>query len=262
MTMGKKNLVTVIIDNNEIKVAEGSPLINAAQSLGIKIPTLCFHEALPPSGSCRICIVELQIKGNEGTWMDAACVYPARDGLIVQTNSPKVRRERKIILEMLLSKAPQSPILLELAEEYGADKNRFLSLDKGESNCILCSLCVRVCHELIKSDSIGTAHRGVKRQIVSPFQIAKNQCIGCEACINICPTGAIVAKLDKERFTIKEWGVELEMKTCETCGKSFAPTVYWQKLQSLISIKDEIYKICPECRRKKNKIGFLYSPLP
>lgn len=248
--------MNIEIDGQTIEVPKGTTVLEAAQQLDIYIPTLCYHEALSPQGSCRICIVDMSItkRGRTYNWIDAACVYPVEDGLRIDTNSPKVQRERRLILELLLSRAPHSPILNELAEKYEAKRGRFETVDKGEANCILCGLCVRVCNEVIHADAIGTAHRGIQKQVVTPLSIASSRCIGCMACEYICPTGAIKVTLDNMRMNIENWNAELEMQSCLSCGKPVAPVIYLEKLKQQVNVHDNVLEKCPECRRKESKI--------
>ena len=137
------------IDGREVKATEGMAVLEAAQSAGIFIPTLCHHEKLEPYGGCRICIVEVEVRG--WTKLVVSCLYPVEQDLVVRTRSEKVDRIRKMILELLLAHAPDSPQLLDLAQEYGADKDRF---EKETSFCIHCGLCVRYCAEVKKKNAI------------------------------------------------------------------------------------------------------------
>jgi NADH dehydrogenase/NADH:ubiquinone oxidoreductase subunit G len=233
-------------------VPKGTTVLKAAQKLGIYIPTLCYNEAASTYAACRICIVEMSIesRGKTYNWIDASCVYPVQDGLRVQTNSPKVRQERKLILELMLSKAPDAPVLNKLAKEYGADKNRFESIDKGESNCILCGLCVRVCDEMIQTSGIGTAYRGVHKKVLTPYKIARKICTGCAACSFVCPTGAIKV-IDGDTFIkIDNWEAEIEKKKCVECGKPYAPAAYLEQIRRQVQLRDDIFDKCPACRRK------------
>ena len=111
------------IDGREVKAREGMSILEAARSAGISIPTLCHHEKLEPYGACRFCTVEVEVHG--WTKVVAACLYPVEQDLIVKTRSEKVDKIRKMILEFLLAHAPNSPPLQDLAQEYGADKDRF-----------------------------------------------------------------------------------------------------------------------------------------
>ena len=119
--MSKK--VHLQIDGRDIEAAEGMTVLEAAQSAGIEIPTLCFHHELEPMGGCRLCMVELDF--GDWTRLVVSCVYLVDEGLVVRTRSPKVDKIRKGILELQLAHAPESPQLTALAEEYGADRNRF-----------------------------------------------------------------------------------------------------------------------------------------
>ena len=146
----KKSEITIQIDGKEVKAAEGTTVLQAAQKADIFIPTLCFHEKLEPYGVCRICTVEIEVNG--WTKLVAACLYPVEKDLVVKTRSAKVDKIRKMIVEFLLAHAPYSPQLLDLAQEYGADKDRF---EKESSFCILCGLCVRYCAEVKKKNAVG-----------------------------------------------------------------------------------------------------------
>jgi bidirectional [NiFe] hydrogenase diaphorase subunit len=251
--MNKENKLTIEIDGKKVQVPKGFTVLQAAKKLNIYIPTLCYHESLTTYAACRLCIVELSIDkhGHTYNWIDAACVYPVEEGLSIKTDSPKVQKERKLILELLLSRSPESEILNNLARKYGADKERFKTLDEGKSNCILCGLCIRVCNEMMFSNSIGTAFRGINKKVVSPYKIAKKICIGCTACAYVCPTGAIKMLENGDTTTIENWDVSLKMKKCSNCGKTFAPTAYLNKLKELVDIRDDVLETCPDCRRKK-----------
>jgi len=176
------------IDGKEVRASEGMTVLEAAQSAGISIPTLCHHEKLEPFGACRICIVELEVRG--GTRLVVSCVYPVERDLVVRTRSEKIDRIRKILLEMLLAHAPDSPKLQDLAEEYGADKNRF---EKEASFCIHCGLCVRYCAEVKKKNAVGFVDRGIRKEISFIPQIAAKECWNCKECFPLCPTSYLQA---------------------------------------------------------------------
>src|SRR5210317_1594158 len=102
--MSEEKLVKITVDGQEIEVPVGSTVLEAARKLGIEIPRLCHHEALSMQASCRICLVEMSVerRGRTYNWVDASCVYPVQEGLVVKTDTKKIRKERKIILELLL----------------------------------------------------------------------------------------------------------------------------------------------------------------
>jgi len=176
------------IDGRQVKATEGMTVLEAAQSAGIFIPTLCHHEKLEPYGACRICTVEVEVGGR--TRLVVACVYPVEPDLVVRTRSEKVDRIRKMILELLLAHAPDSPKLLDLAQEYGADKDRF---EKEASFCIHCGLCVRYCAEVKKKNAVGFVDRGTRREISFIPEIASKECWDCKECFPLCPTSALQA---------------------------------------------------------------------
>jgi bidirectional [NiFe] hydrogenase diaphorase subunit len=182
------NEITLQIDGREVKAEEGMTILEAAQGVGISIPTLCHHEKLEPYGACRICTVEIEARGR--TNLVAACLYPVEQNLVVKTRSEKVDKTRKMLLELMLAHAPDSAKLQDLAQEYGADKARF---EKESSFCILCGLCVRYCAEVKKKNAIGFVDRGTRREIIFIPEIASMECEDCKECFPLCPTEALQA---------------------------------------------------------------------
>lgn len=178
--------VTLIINDKEIKAKEGMTILEAAQNVEIDIPTLCHHEKLAPYGACRLCTVEI-IRGK-WTRLVASCVYPVEEGLVVKTNSERVRKIRKMILELLLPLAPTGPIE-SLARQYGLERSRFTA---ERTDCILCGLCVRYCAEIRKDDAIGFVGRGIEREVVFLPEVAPKVCNSCRECFELCPGGKLV----------------------------------------------------------------------
>jgi NADH dehydrogenase/NADH:ubiquinone oxidoreductase subunit G len=176
------------IDGKKVKAADGMTVLEAAQSADIFIPTLCHHEKLEPYGGCRICTVEVEVRG--WTKVVTACLYPVEQDLIVRTRSEKIDKIRKMILEFLLAHAPNSPQLQELAQEYGADKDRF---EKESSFCILCGLCERYCAEVKKKHAVGFVNNGARREISFLPEIASKECSNCKECFPLCPTSYLQA---------------------------------------------------------------------
>ncbi|MBW1869404.1 MAG: (2Fe-2S)-binding protein [Deltaproteobacteria bacterium] len=176
------------IDGKEVKATEGMTVLEAAQSAGISIPTLCHHEKLDPFGGCRVCIVEVESGG--WTKLVVSCVYPVEKDLIVTTRSEKVDRIRKTIVELLMAHAPDSPELQDLAQEYGAERDRF---EKDASFCIHCGLCVRYCAEVKKKNAVGFVDRGINKEISFIPDIASKECWNCKECFPLCPTSALQA---------------------------------------------------------------------
>jgi len=182
------NEIILKIDAKKVKASPGMSLLEAAHSVGISIPTLCYHEKLEPFGGCRICIVEVEKRGR--TKLVISCAYPVEQGLIVKTRSEKIDNIRKMILELLMAHAPHSPKLQSLAEEYGADPDRF---EKEASFCIHCGLCVRYCAEVRKKHAVGFVDRGIRKEISFIPEIAARECNDCKECFPLCPTSYLQA---------------------------------------------------------------------
>jgi NADH dehydrogenase/NADH:ubiquinone oxidoreductase subunit G len=176
------------IDGKEVSARAGATILEAAQSVGISIPTLCHHEKLEAYGGCRICSVEIDSRGR--TSVVAACLFPVEADLVVRTRTQKIDRIRKSLLEMMMAHAPDSEPLQALAQEYGADKNRF---EKEASFCIHCGLCVRYCAEVKKANALGFIDRGARKEINFVPEIAARECWDCKECFPLCPTSALQA---------------------------------------------------------------------
>ena len=180
--------IHVQIDGQDVAAEPGTTLLEAARRAGISIPALCHHENLEPFGGCRLCIVEVEINGR--TKSVVSCVYTVEENLIVRTRTEKIERIRKTLLEMLMAHAPDSPELRELAEEYGADRDRF---DKESSFCVHCGLCVRYCSEIKKKNAVGFIDRGIRKEICFIPEIASKECNSCKECFPLCPTSYLQA---------------------------------------------------------------------
>ena len=187
----KGSQISLEIDGQKVVAREGMTILEVARDMGIEVPTLCHHEALSPYGACRLCTVEIERNGS--TRMVTSCNYMAADGLVVRTNSPKVRKLRKGILELLLPVAPCRAIQ-ELAEEYGAQRSRFVA-DEA-TYCVLCGLCVRYCAEVRQVHAIGFVGRGTERRVAFFPEIAQQECMSCRECFGLCPTGKLAAETD------------------------------------------------------------------
>jgi NADH dehydrogenase/NADH:ubiquinone oxidoreductase subunit G len=183
--------IKLTIDGREITAQNGQTVFQAAAAAGIHIPSLCFHEQLEPYGGCRVCSVEV-VTGSRSKVV-ASCVYPASNGLVVNTNTEKIRHIRKVLIELLLTKAPASKPIRDLAEEYGADTARF---SHDASFCILCGLCVRYCAEVKKANALCFISRGTQREVTFVPEIANRECEKCQQCFDICPTNFIRANFE------------------------------------------------------------------
>jgi heterodisulfide reductase subunit A len=183
-------MISLTIDDQKVRLEPGKSVLDACRQLGIDIPTLCHHRALPPYGACRLCLVEVEDRGR--TRVQASCVYPAREGLVVRTGTEGVLKTRRIMAELLLARCPNSEKVKAVAAQVGVTETRF---PKKAEDCILCGLCTRVCGELMKTGAIDFAGRGNRRKVGPAYDRLSPICMACGACAVVCPTGAV--HLDK-----------------------------------------------------------------
>ncbi len=201
--------VTLTIDGQPVSVEQGTTLLKAAQKIGKEIPTICFHEATTSNALCRICVVE--VEGQR--LLQPACIVKAAQDMKVQTESEKVIRARRTILEMLASTMDLSdaPAILTMMEEYGAKPERFPGAERREievkddnpmyvrdySKCLLCWRCIQVCaSDAQYTFAINFDGRGYETQIGTFFEkaIPETTCVLCGQCVGVCPTGALKPK--------------------------------------------------------------------
>jgi len=193
----------LVINGKKVTAPAGSTVLEAARASGIDIPALCAHDALQPYGACRLCVVEAREQGKKRRRVVASCLYPASEGLEVRTDTERIEKLRRFLLELLLARSPNAPYVRELAARYGVTKARFSQLD---DDCVLCGLCVRVCSEVVGASAIGFAERGIDRKVESPFGIDHSRCIACGACTAVCPTGAIQMEFTRAMELRREGG--------------------------------------------------------
>jgi NADH dehydrogenase/NADH:ubiquinone oxidoreductase subunit G len=223
---------TLFIDGKMVRVEKGAVVIEAARKLGISIPTLCHHQALKPYGACRLCVVE--VKKGDRTRLVTSCNYPSEDGLEVRTDTPAVRRSRRLTMELLIARCPDVPALREMGRRMGISAARFRL--QGNELCILCGLCVRVCDELVGAQAIGLGERGIEKKVTTPFDEPTSACVGCGSCTYICPTGCIEMVREGTEMALSMTGHALETCTnnyhCATCDIN---TTFVNKMKEAIA---------------------------
>jgi len=185
-------MVKLTINDKSVEVPEGTTVLQAARQAGIKIPTLCYYEAIKPYGGCRLCVVE--VTAGPRTSLTASCAYPVAEGIKVSTDTARVKKVRRLVIDLLWSRSPDLPILRSIANDLGVMEPSF---PVGDTECILCDLCTRVCSELEQLSVIGMQGRGSKREVLTPFGELSDVCQECGACGFVCPTAWIheVAKI-------------------------------------------------------------------
>ncbi len=208
-------MINLTIDNNKVQVPEGTTVLKAAKSIGVNVPNLCFHEDLSIYGACRLCIVEIEKHPR----LEPSCATLAEEGMVVKTNSTRVRKARRMIVELLLANHPEDCLtcdrnqiceLRKIAHDLGIRKLRFekgrkynYALDESSpsivrdpNKCIQCGRCIRVCSEIQAVGAIDFVDRGGRTQVLTFLNkgLDNVECTNCGQCILVCPTGALREK--------------------------------------------------------------------
>ena len=204
-------MITIQVNSQPVEAREGETILEALRRAGIEVPTLCHMEGLTPSGACRMCVVE--VAGARS--LVPSCAYPVAEGMQIKTNSPRVMKARKTVIELLLADHPDDCLycirngqceLQSLAEQHGVRQRRYAgavneskldtsnpSIVRDPAKCILCGRCVRTCEEIQGVAAIDFAGRGSGARVGTAFEQGLNvsSCINCGQCIMVCPTGAL-----------------------------------------------------------------------
>lgn len=218
MGMGEE-IIRLTINGKKIRARKGDTVLDAARDAGIDIPTLCHHDALAPTGSCRLCVVEVTLGGRTRTM--ASCVTPVADGMKVATDTPQIKKIRRTIVALLEARCPDIEIIKRLAREVGLRKNPF---PKEDSDCFLCGMCVRACHEIVGVGAIGIANRGPESEVVPPFSLESNVCIGCGTCAAICPARTFTLEKVFRRRSMHTIGGAESVFRCTVCESHYTGT--------------------------------------
>ena len=229
--------VTINIDGVDVKVPEGGTVLDGCKSAGIDTPTLCYSDNLAPVNVCRVCVVELE--GSRT--LIPSCSRPAEEGMVVHTDSDRVRHSRKMVLEFLGSGVDlsQADDLNSWGEHYGADPDRYGPLAekineevkvqddlyiRDYDKCVLCYKCVSACGDDAQHTfAISIAGRGFGARISTEFDISlpDSACVYCGNCVDVCPTNALQFKTEWNLRQVDEWKPEEQTVTttvCSYCG--------------------------------------------
>lgn len=241
-------MVKFFLDDRKVEAPEGASLLDVARDHAIHIPTLCHHQGLEPSGACRLCMVEITMP-SWGGWsrLVTSCLYPVAEDLRVYTMSERVKKTRALVLDLLLARCPNAPLIQDLAREYGVATTSFTAREEAD-DCILCGLCVRAC-EKVGAYAICTANRGHKKVVTTPFGEPPEACIGCGACAEVCPTNCI--PVTTEQGTRRIWDRDFEMLRCQTCNATFMTQAERDFLSENRKPDASFYDECPDCKRKR-----------
>jgi len=234
--------VTLTINGQKVIGHTGQTVYQAATDAGIFVPVLCHHPALPSHGACRICVVEIEKQRT----LQPSCTFPVAEGLVVQTESPRVVEARKFVLEMLFSERQHYCMyctasgnehgsdceLQRLGYRYGLDcwkyapnYTRRWPVDATRTHfmmdharCILCRRCVRACHELVSNHTLGLQQRGTRTMICADDSVpfGESTCVSCGTCLQICPTGALYDR--RSAYLGHECDTQRTRTTCMQCA--------------------------------------------
>jgi NADH-quinone oxidoreductase chain G len=227
-------VIKVSINGREIELEKPLTALEAAKLAGVKIPTLCFFDGLPPFGGCRLCVVEVEKLPK----LQTACTLKVADGMVISTETEQVRAARRAMLEFLcINHALECPYcdkageceLQDLVAQYGPEAGRFAegkrkhpaSFDDpiivtNMERCILCTRCVRMCSELQGAHAITVTGRG-GQSFIKPFSGGTFNCEYCGNCLSACPVGALLSRL--HRHSYRPWFIERDIETtCGFCG--------------------------------------------
>ena len=174
--------VTINMDGATIRATRGTSVLDMAIEYGICIPHLCHVPYLSDIGSCRLCIVEHIENGRSK--ITTSCTLNVEEGMVIETNSEKIRKLRRNLAELLVSQAPNSRAIQDMAVRCGVKEVRYPFRNE---DCVLCGRCVRVCTEVWKARAIGFVGRGSDRHVDYPFGVHPEFCKQCESCIQLCP---------------------------------------------------------------------------
>lgn len=213
-------MINMTINGQAVQVPADYTILQAAESVGIRIPTLCYLKDVNAIGACRMCVVEVEKARSN----PVACLQQVAEGMVVRTNTPALRQARKTTLELMLSNHRMDCLgcsrstnceLQTLAQEYGCENHKFefgepmkpdiddsaIHLVRDNSKCILCRRCVAVCKHNQHCAVIGPNQRGFKTHIASAFEMDLDEtaCINCGQCIAVCPTGALTERDDTKK---------------------------------------------------------------
>jgi bidirectional [NiFe] hydrogenase diaphorase subunit len=241
--------VELTIDEAQVTAAEGASVLDAARRAGVDIPALCHHEAVPAIASCRLCLMEVRRPGRDWVQLTTSCDYPVSAGLVVVTDSPRIRKHRAMNLQLLLRRAPDAPALKLLSEELGVTEPLFAPVtDQPLADCILCELCVRVCSAL-GYNALAAIGRGDHKHIGPPFgQTAALDCVGCGSCVEACPTDCIAMEDTATTRTI--WGRTFELLACERCGRPITTQALAVAMATDTELPAKTGDLCDVCKRR------------
>ena len=272
--------ITLTVDGQKIKAESGMTLFQAAKTVGIEIPHLCYREDLTSTSACRLCVVEVE----GARTLVASCSYPVANNLVVKTNTPRVIESRRMVIEFLLSDHPYDCMTCEksgscrlekYAYELGIRKTRFEGekhgyplrssnpfFERDYNKCILCARCVTVCHEVQYCEAVDQANRGFHTKVSAPFDrsMQETPCVFCGNCVSVCPVGALSEKAG--RFQGRDWELRKVPTICSYCGVGCTLVLNVKENQVLKVTSDKDLGVNRGWTCVKGRFGFDYVHSP
>jgi len=228
-------MINLTIDGIPVKVNKNTTVIEAAKTIGIDIPNLCYLKDVNEIGACRICVVEVE----KARTLQASCVLPVAEGMVVNTESPKVIEARSVILRLLLDNHPNDCLtcnkagecqLQEYAYRYGVKftehdgfrKQSAIDISnpyiiRDDTKCILCGKCVSICGQIHERSILNFGGRGYRTHIIADNDknIGESACVSCGRCVSVCPVGALMD--NRVIGKVRAWEAEKEDVKCTQC---------------------------------------------
>lgn len=228
-------MINLTIDGIPVRVNKGATVMEAAKTVGIDIPALCYLKGVNEVGACRICVVEVE----KARSLQASCVLPAAEGMVVHTESPSVVEARKEILRLILDNHPNDCLTCDKAgecklQEYayrydvkfrehdGARKTARIDKSnpyilRDDSKCILCGRCVSICGQIQERSILGFGDRGFNTHIIADNEreLGQSACVSCGRCISVCPVGALID--NRVAGKARSWETQKEEIKCKRC---------------------------------------------
>ena len=224
-----QEFATLSIDGAKIRAVSGATVLDTAVEYGICIPHLCHMPGITAIGACRLCIVEVVKNGRAK--VTTSCTLDVQEGMVVLSNSEKIRRLRRNIAELLVAEAPNSKAIQDIAARCGVTEVRYPFRNK---DCVLCGRCVRICGQMWQAKALGFVGRGKDRHVDFPFGVRPDFCKMCNSCIDLCPMTIIPCPgpmQTGEEYLCGLCGSQISMaetipETCVQCdlGKGFQCT--------------------------------------
>lgn len=233
----RRILISVKINGQNVKVSQGSMILDACKKINVEIPTFCHDKRFVPHGACRICVVEVE----GARTLLTACSTPVSEGMNINTHSKKVVNVRKDLLELIWAShdndcltckkagdcklqdycyeyevEPENKIYLKTITKKIDSSNKFYIFNRDK--CLLCGKCVKMCSELQGTGAIGFSERGYHTHITHPFEagMEHSNCVSCGNCVTVCPTGAL---MERPHSKFRTWDITKKVKTtCTYCG--------------------------------------------